>query len=179
MSVDPAHSVPFAQSQVDTDVLPPTQEHEGAVGKTSHGKGIRSRLGALRQWFLAFRRTRPFWGGLWMILGGWAILRFAMIPLRLLTRFGFSGFAGYFLGGGLIAFGLVCWFLPSNRRIVGVLAVCFAIVSLVESNLGGFFVGMFFGVLGGCMAFGWGEKKPTRRMLRRQAAAEPAGAGRP
>ncbi len=27
-----------------------------------------------RRWFRAFRRTRPFWGGLWLIIGGWQVL---------------------------------------------------------------------------------------------------------
>ena len=128
-------------------------------------------LGAARRWFRAFRRTRPFWGGLWMILGGWTVLKVSMVPIALLTTFGFGGIAGYFLGGGLIGCGLVAWFAPVHRRIVGVLGTGLAIASLVESNLGGFLVGMLLGLLGGAMTFGWGEKKPSRRARRRAAAA--------
>ena len=35
--------------------------------------GARQYLHDAWVWFRAFRRTRPFWGGLWLIVGGWLV----------------------------------------------------------------------------------------------------------
>lgn len=120
------------------------------------------------RWFADFRRTRPFWGGLWMILGGWAIMSLTFAPIAVVAGAGFGGVAGYLLGGGLILFGLAVWVNPALRHVLGVLACAFAIASLVGSNLGGFLVGMLLGILGGAMTFGWGPKRE-----RAEAAEEP------
>lgn len=35
------------------------------------------RVKAAYVWFRAFRRTRPFWGGVWLVAGGWTVLKFS------------------------------------------------------------------------------------------------------
>lgn len=123
-----------------------------------------------RRWFRALRRTRPFWGALWMAFGGYTILKYSMAPLQVIAKTGMTGVAGYVLGGGLIFCGLVALCIPSQRYAAGLIGIVLAVVSLVASNLGGFFVGMLAGVLGGSMTLGWGVKKPRRRDVRRAAA---------
>ncbi|WP_187776176.1 DUF6114 domain-containing protein [Antrihabitans cavernicola] len=115
-----------------------------------------------RSWFGAFRRTRPFWGGLWMIVGGWLIVRLSMVPLQVVVSAGMAGFGGWLTGGGLIVCGLIAWSAPSQRYVAGIIAVMLAIASLVLSNLGGMFVGMLFGVVGAAMVLSWGPKKPRK-----------------
>ncbi|NUP50531.1 MAG: hypothetical protein HOW97_24950 [Catenulispora sp.] len=134
------------------------------------------RAGSVRRWFRAFRRTRPFWGGGWMMLGGWVILHYAMAPLQLLVAHGLASMGGYLFGGGLMACGLIVWLAPKQRFTFGGIGALLAIASLIGSNLGGFFVGMLIGVIGASMTVGWGDKKP-RRGDRKRAAAVP-GAGR-
>ncbi|MEU7296648.1 DUF6114 domain-containing protein [Streptomyces exfoliatus] len=122
-----------------------------------------SRLRSAYGWFRAFRRTRPFWGGVWLVAGGWTVLKFSLSSLQLIVSTGFGGVAGYLVGGGMILCGLVPMALPAQRYTFGLIGVVLAVVSLVVSNLGGFLLGMTLGVLGGSMMVGWGAKRPRRR----------------
>lgn len=146
----------------------------------------RSRLGDLREfkdrawrrtagaraWFRAFRRTRPFWGGLWLLVGGWLILRLSMVSVQIVVSAGLAGFGGWLTGGGLIVCGLIAWAAPTQRYIAGIIAILLAVASLVLSNLGGMFFGMLFGILGGAMVLAWGPKKPRPVVAEAQPEAE-------
>ncbi|WP_340559686.1 DUF6114 domain-containing protein [Streptomyces sp. GSL17-111] len=129
-------------------------------------------LRALWVWFGAFRRTRPFWGCVWLVAGGWTVLKFSLSSLQLIVTTGFGGVAGYLVGGGMILSGLIPLALPAQRWTFGLIGAVLAVVSLVTSNLGGFVVGMALGVLGGSMMVGWGPKRPPRH--RRRPAPDPA-----
>ncbi|MGW1926869.1 DUF6114 domain-containing protein, partial [Streptomyces massasporeus] len=89
-------------------------------------------------WFRAFRRTRPFWGGVWLVAGGWTVLKFSLSSLQLIVSTGFGGVAGYLVGGGMILCGLIPLALPGQRYTFGLIGAVLAVVSLVVSNLGGF-----------------------------------------
>jgi hypothetical protein len=117
---------------------------------------------AARRTFRAFRRTRPFWGGLWLLIGGWLVLRLSMVSAHVVVAGGMTGAGGWLTGGGMILFGIAAWAAPSQRYVVGIVGVLLAISSLVVSNLGGLFVGMACGILGGAMTLAWGPKKPAR-----------------
>lgn len=121
------------------------------------------------RWFRAFRRTRPFWGALWLVLGGAAVIRFGFSPIGLALGGGFSRSAGFILGGAMVLFGLVALFSPLYARLVGLLGVACALAAFVGSNLGGFLIGSVLGILGGAMVWGWGEKKPRRSRRLRSA----------
>lgn len=123
--------------------------------------------GSARRWFRAFRRTRPFWGGLWCALGGVWIMRMMSFPILLAARGGFDYSAGYILGGGLLLFGLVAWFSPHYAQLVGLLAVIVSLAAFVAANLGGLVIGTVLGIVGGAMVWGWGEKVPRRPRRRR------------
>ncbi|WGY01429.1 DUF6114 domain-containing protein [Nocardioides sp. QY071] len=123
---------------------------------------VRRRLGAARRALRGFRRTRPFWGGLWCILAGAWIIRAMFFSFLLAVSGGWSYSAGYILGGGLVLFGLVAWFAPHYRGLVGLLAVGLALAAFVAANLGGYLVGSVLGILGGSMVWAWGEKAPRR-----------------
>lgn len=125
-----------------------------------------------RRWFRAFRRTRPFWGGLWCIAAGAWIVRSMFFTFLLAVSGGWSYSAGYILGGSLVLFGLVAWFAPHYRALVGVLAVLLGLAAFVAANLGGYLLGSVLAILGGSMVWAWGEKAPKRaRGGRRRAAA--------
>lgn len=132
------------------------------------GASVGSFLGALRRTFRAFRRTRPFWGGLWLIASGVWILRMLGFSIGLVVP-GVASSAGYGIAFCLIAFGLVSWFAPHYSPLLGILGVAAALGSFIYANLGGFVVGSVVGILGGSMVFGWGEKKPKQP---REAAEE-------
>ena len=132
-----------------------------------------AKLRLARTWFRGFRRTRPFWGGLWMLLGGWWILRMSMVEWQVLFSAGLTGFGGWLSGGGLILCGVVAWFAPSQSYFAGLIGLLLAVASFIISNLGGFFVGMFFGIVGSAMVLSWGERKARVHLFgRRKAATE-------
>ncbi|REF01043.1 DUF6114 domain-containing protein [Thermomonospora umbrina] len=118
------------------------------------------------RWFAMFRRTRPFWGGLWLVLSGWVMIDMADFPLGVVLQGGWSTSAAYILGGAQILFGLVAWSAPVHRRLAGFLGVCVALAALVGTNLGGFLIGTLLGILGGSMVWGWGPKKDRGRRAR-------------
>lgn len=120
-------------------------------------------------WFRAFRRTRPFWGAVWLTLGGYWILHLSMMPLGVVLRLGFSAMGGWFVAGGMIMCGLTACLAPSQRKTAGLLGTILSIASLVASNFGGFFIGMALGLVGATMILVWGPK-PARARTPKVAA---------
>jgi hypothetical protein len=115
-------------------------------------------LGPIRQALLAWqrwRRTRPFWGGLLIIVGGAEMLLSEQAPLPIVIHVGVQGLAGYLVPIVLVLCGVLLWLSPLQQTFYSVLAVVLALASWVTSNLGGFFVGLMLGVLGGALAFAW------------------------
>jgi hypothetical protein len=116
-----------------------------------------SRGRSFRHW----RKTRPFWGGLLLLLAGFELL---LIPLsgilvhgqvKLVVYIGIGGVFGLLIGALLIVCGLLLWFSPAHRTFYAITGVLLAVLSFITSNLGGFFLGMLLGITGGSLAFGW------------------------
>lgn len=111
-----------------------------------------------RDWFRDFRQTRPFWGGLWMLIGGLMILRVSRLSLEAAVSGGITGFGGWLTGGGLVICALLVWAGQEHRVVAGIIGLLLAISSLIVSNLGGFFIGMLLGIVGSAMVLSWGTK---------------------
>ncbi|MGB8942272.1 MAG: DUF6114 domain-containing protein [Streptomyces sp.] len=105
----------------------------------------------LRGW----RRTRPFWGGLLLVLGGAELLLVPLSPLTVLVSLGLGGLAAIGIGLALIAAGIFLWLLPHAHHYVSVNALILSVLSFAATNLGGFLVGMVLGIIGSAMGFGW------------------------
>ncbi|MGK5639568.1 DUF6114 domain-containing protein [Streptomyces sp. URMC 126] len=125
--------------------------------------------GPLRRRFRSWRRTRPFWAGTLLILGGAELLVIPLSPVTVLVSLGLGGLAALGIGLALIAAGLFLWFVPSARHYVSVNALILSVLSFAATNLGGFLVGMALGIAGSAMGFGW-----TPRGDRTLAVALPA-----
>ncbi|MDT0302187.1 DUF6114 domain-containing protein [Streptomonospora wellingtoniae] len=135
-------------------------------GTPREGKATRS---AFREW----RRSRPFWGGLLILLAGIVIVAApALNPLDLIVQQGIAGVSGYFSGLLLMAVGVLVWLQPPQRIFYGVAAVLLSLVSFITSNFGGFVFGMLFGLVGGALTAAW---VPHRE--RREPAGERGRAG--
>ncbi|OUZ08560.1 hypothetical protein BHE97_12840 [Aeromicrobium sp. PE09-221] len=132
----------------------------------------RGRVRRAWRWFGAFRRTRPFWGGLWLLLGGYVVIDLASSSIGFAVQGGWSASSGYILGGAMVLFGLVAWFTPHYSGLVGLLGVLTALAAFVGSNLGGFLIGTLLGIIGGSMVWAWGEKKPPGRGRRARSPEE-------
>ena len=137
------------------------------------GAGSGADIGSRRAAFRGWRRTRPFWGGFLLLLAGIELL---LIPLsgifihgavRLVVYIGIGGVFGVLLGALLIACGLLLWLNPAHRTFYAIAGVLLAVLSFIASNLGGFFIGMLLGIIGGSMGFGWtpSADQPARRPL--------------
>lgn len=110
---------------------------------------------SLRQRFRHWRRTRPFWGGLWSIIGGLVILIGPLTAIKVILVAGQVVWMGITVGALVSIFGLFLWFSPSQRQVAGVLIVVLSLISFITSDFGGFLLGMILGLAGGSMGFAW------------------------
>ncbi|WP_432954511.1 DUF6114 domain-containing protein [Micromonospora haikouensis] len=111
----------------------------------------------------AWRRSRPFWGGLLVALGGAEILVTLRAPLPVILHVGPQGLAGYLVPVILLLCGVLLLAHPPQRLFYALVSLVLALVSWLTSNLGGFFVGMLLALVGGCLAFAWTPVKAHRR----------------
>jgi uncharacterized protein DUF6114 len=125
--------------------------------------GGRGKRAAFRGW----RRSRPFWGGVLLVIAGLELLA---IPLsgvlikgqvKLVIYIGIGGVFGVLIGALLIVAGIVLWVNPAHRVFYGIAGIVLGILSFPASNLGGFFLGMLLAILGGALAFAWTPAPPA------------------
>jgi hypothetical protein len=109
----------------------------------------------IRFGFRGWRRSRPFWGGLFVVLGGGEILFSEKAPLRVIVHFGLTGLAGYLIPSVMVLCGVLMVFNPAQRLFYSILAVLLALATWPTSNLGGFLIGMLLGLIGGSLGFAW------------------------
>ncbi|MFD7093743.1 DUF6114 domain-containing protein [Streptomyces xanthophaeus] len=133
--------------------------------------------------FYAWRGRRPFWAGLFTLLGGFPIAYFPYADLRLgnitLAMATTGGAGALIIGVLLITLGLALWFQQAIRVFAGVASILLALVSLPVSNLGGFFMGFIFSMLGGALALSWVPGEPAEEVPAEAAAVGPADREQP
>ncbi|HEX6499064.1 MAG TPA: DUF6114 domain-containing protein [Micromonosporaceae bacterium] len=107
---------------------------------------------AFRRW----RRSRPFWGPLLLMLAGVELFFSANLLLGgLQIHFGYEGFLSYLLPLLMLVTGVLIWLTPNQRVFYSIVGTVTAIYSLIGLNLGGWFCGMLLGILGGALSFAW------------------------
>ncbi|MGW6910813.1 DUF6114 domain-containing protein [Streptomyces sp. NPDC054940] len=120
----------------------------------------------LRLRFRDWRGSRPFWAGVFTLLGGVPIAYFPYATLKLgtmsLTMATTAGAGSLIIGVLLVTLGLTMWFQQATRVFAGVAAIILALVSLVVSNIGGFIIGFLLAMIGGALAISWmpGKDRP-------------------
>ncbi|WP_329221119.1 DUF6114 domain-containing protein [Streptomyces sp. NBC_01485] len=114
--------------------------------------------------FRAWRGTRPFWAGLFVMIAGVPIMYFpyahltiGQLTIRMSTT---AGAGSLIIGVLLVVLGISLWFQKHIRTFAGIAAILLALVSLPVSNFGGFIVGFLFGMIGGAMAVSWAPGPP-------------------
>ncbi|HET6213718.1 MAG TPA: DUF6114 domain-containing protein [Micromonosporaceae bacterium] len=111
--------------------------------------------------FRRWRRGRPFWGGLFILLSGLEIYVSGQQQIGdLQVKVGPSGFLSYFIPLGLVLCGFLTWFTPAQRIFYGIIAAAIAVYSLIGANFGGFFIGMLLGIIGGSLGASWTPVQP-------------------
>jgi hypothetical protein len=145
---------------------PATSRRHRALTSSRH-RALTSRRGrSVRAAFHAWRRSRPFWGGLLLVLAGLELLGlpltgvFVRGAIKLVIYIGIGGVFGVLIGVLLIAAGIVLWVNPTQRVFYGIAGIVLGIISFPASNLGGFLLGMLLAIIGGALAFAWVPADP-------------------
>ncbi|MFJ2110716.1 MULTISPECIES: DUF6114 domain-containing protein [unclassified Streptomyces] len=115
--------------------------------------------------FRGWRGTRPFWAGLFTLLGGlpiayfpYAQLHFGNLTLAMSTT---AGAGSLIIGVLLVTLGLTMWFQSIVRVFAGVAAILLALVSIPVSNIGGFLLGFLLALVGGALSISWSPGRPA------------------
>ena len=143
------------------DTQPAGARAAGGRAAGARAAGARARAASARRAFRDWRRSRPFWGGLLLLLAGVELIAIPLLSVlahgsvKVVIYIGIGGVFGVLIGGLLVACGLLTWFHPVQRVFYAIAGVLLALGSFVATNLGGFFVGMLLGVIGASLSFGW------------------------
>lgn len=121
-------------------------------------------INSRRRRFSAWRRQRPFMGGVLLCLAGIII---TWVPMQILPDLIFIGgqTAGFLAIGamfGVFTFltGVFALYRPDLSRMLGAIGVVLAILSLFGS-LGGLLFGMLFGIIGGNLCIAWRSEEES------------------
>ncbi|GAA2643864.1 DUF6114 domain-containing protein [Streptomyces lunalinharesii] len=131
------------------------------------------RRAAFRRW----RRTRPFWAGALLLLGGVELALVPLSPLTVLVSLGLGGLAALGIGLALVVAGVFLWCTPAAHHYVSINALILSVLSFAATNLGGFLVGMGLGIAGSALGFGWTPVRDGPDAAARPPAAAPPDAG--
>ena len=137
----------------------PAPRHRRA--RRERWQASRERWQARRAHWRAWRSSRPFLGGLLLILAG---LELFAIPLsgvlvqgaiKLVIYIGIGGVFGVLIGALLVVAGIMTWVNATHKTFYSIMGIVLGIVSFPASNLGGLFIGMLLAIIGGSIAFAW------------------------
>ncbi|MFJ4923466.1 DUF6114 domain-containing protein [Streptomyces sp. NPDC088725] len=150
------------------------------------------RQGRFTYWrlrFRAWRGARPFWAGLFTVIGGvpiaylpYANLQLGNLTLAMATT---AGAGSLIIGVLLVTLGLTMWYHSIVRVFAGVATILLALVSIPVSNFGGLVIGFLLALVGGSLSIAWAPGKPAEPAGRatendgRHRATEPDGADDP
>lgn len=110
--------------------------------------------------FRAWRRSRPFVGGLLTALGGVEMFFSGQLDIgKIHVQLGIEGLQATIIPILLVLLGILVIAMPAHRIFYGVIALAVAVYSLVGVNLGGFFIGMLLSSVGGILTVAWMPKK--------------------
>ncbi|CAM5514202.1 hypothetical protein GCM10010329_65040 [Streptomyces spiroverticillatus] len=130
--------------------------------------------------FRAWRSVRPFWAGLFTLIGGIPIMYFPYNGLKMgaltLTIATTAGAGSLIIGVLLVTLGLTMWFHSIVRIFAGVASILLALVSIPVSNIGGFLIGFLFAMVGGAMSIAWAPVKGAAAPAPVEGAAAASGA---
>ena len=164
MTTDDAGSAPEADA--DSTRLSSPATEPAPPDAAPPGAHRRQRRQAARAAWRRWRRSRPFWGGLLLVLSGLELLALPLTgvlvkgQIKLVIYIGIGGVFGVLIGILLIAAGIVLWVNPTHRVFYGIAGIVLGIISFPASNLGGFVLGMLLAIIGGALAFAWVPAEP-------------------
>jgi hypothetical protein len=112
--------------------------------------------------FRRWRRARPFWGGLLLILSGVELFLSGNMNLGAMeVHVGPTGFLSYVVPAMLLLCGVGTWMTPNLRLFYGILGSLVAVYSMIGVNFGGFVIGLLLGIVGGALSIAWSPVTPA------------------
>lgn len=157
----------------NTDTQELSTTADTGADSTAGDKGGEATDTQSRSGFTRWRRTRPFFAGLLMLLGGVVILTPAYLSLEvsniIIQVSTISGVSTFIIGALLIACGLMTWFGGGSRILTGVAGIILGIVALPTSNFGGFVLGTLLALVGGALALSWTDSSKEELAAQREA----------
>ncbi len=76
----------------------------------------------------------------------------------------------------MVLLGILAILMPAHRIFYGVIVLTLAVYSLIGVNLGGFFIGMLLGSVGGVLVVAWMPRGEIPSVTDVLSAEEPVGA---
>lgn len=121
-------------------------------------------LSVARRGFRTWRGDRPFWAGLFTMLGGVPIMYFPYANMHLgnvtLAMSTTAGAGSLIIGVLLVTLGLTMWFHSIVRVFAGVASILLALISIPVANIGGFVIGFLLALIGGALSASWAPGEP-------------------
>jgi len=109
-----------------------------------------------RAWsrFRLWRKQRPFWGSLFLMLAGILVLGgpLSLFPMVMISGGTIS--EGLLVGTLLVAMGLLQLLSPSHALVTGSIALVLSFASVLVA-LGGYGIGVFLGIIGSALGIAW------------------------
>ncbi|WP_194419916.1 DUF6114 domain-containing protein [Microbacterium abyssi] len=142
-----------------------------------------SRRNARSRWrrFAAWRRNRPFVGGLLLAVSGVEMFFSGQLDIgHLRVQLGIEGLQATIIPIALLLLGVLAITMPAHHVFYGVLSLAVGLYALVGVNLGGFLLGTIIACVGGVLVVAWmtpearAESK-ARRGSRQEAPTEESG----
>lgn len=126
-----------------------------------------------RTWsrFRLWRKQRPFWGSLFLILAGILVLGGPMSLFPMVMVSGGTISEGLLVGTLLVAMGLLQLLSPSHALVTGSIALVLSFASVLVA-LGGYGIGVFLGIIGSALGIAW---RPTMGSSQHTAAPRYSG----
>jgi hypothetical protein len=109
--------------------------------------------------FRGWARNRPFIGGLLFAFAGVELFFSGQLDIgNIHVQLGIEGLQSTVIPVALVLLGILAITMPQHHIFYGVIGLVLSVYTLVGLNLGGFFIGMLLGSVGGILVVSWMSK---------------------
>ncbi|MEJ1920846.1 DUF6114 domain-containing protein [Microbacterium sp. KHB019] len=141
---------------------------------TTSRRSARSRL----RKFSAWRRERPFVGGLLTVVAGIEMFFSGQLDIgHLHVQLGIEGMQATLIPVALVLLGILAVTMPAHHVFYGVLSLAVGLYALIGVNLGGFLIGTILACVGGVLVVAWMTPEAKAAAKARSAARQEAAEG--
>jgi hypothetical protein len=113
--------------------------------------------------FVGWYHGRPFVGGALTVLAGLEMFFSGQLDVgKIHIQVGIEGLQATIIPILMVILGVFAITMPVHRVFYGVISLVVSVYSLIGVNLGGFFIGMLLGSIGGVMIVAWMPRSVVR-----------------